>query len=138
MCFPRITHMIKWAESLGRPECPYIKRWVFSCPFFSLRLHHWLASDDQRHYHDHPWWYVTLILKGGYIDRSPKENIVLVAGDFAFRKATHQHTVEVAKGGCWSLLFTGPEKRVWGFWVNGKFKKRNKYFWRHGHHPCEK
>lgn len=41
-------------------------------------------------------------------------------------------------GGCWTVLLTGPEKRVWGFWVNGKFRKRNKYFYEHGHHhPCD-
>ncbi len=100
-------------------------------------MHHWLASDDQRHYHDHGWDFITIVLKGGYVDRSPDGIDQLSAGDIRFRKATHQHTVQVNPGGCWSLLLCSNIKREWGFWVNGKFRKRNKYFFEHGHHPCE-
>jgi hypothetical protein len=52
-------------------------------------------------------------------------------------EALHRHTVEVADGGCWTVLLTGKVVRRWGFWVNGKFKKTNKYFLEHGHHPCK-
>lgn len=34
-------------------------------------------------------------------------------------------------------MLTGREVRRWGFWVKWKFKKSNKYFLEHGHHPCE-
>lgn len=125
-------------EELGQPECPYIRRWVLDFYLFSIRLHHWLSSDDQRHFHDHPWWYITIILWGGYTDRSPNGEDKLRMGSIRFRRALHQHTVVVRKGGCWSLLLTGSEKRVWGFWVKGKFRKRNKYFYMFGHHPCDK
>lgn len=129
---------LTWGERLGQSECPYIRRWVLDFYFFSFRLHHWLSSDDQRNFHDHPWWYLTLILWGGYTDRSPDGEDPLSIGSIRFRPATHQHTVVVQKGGCWSFLITGPEKRIWGFWVNGRFRKRNKYFYMFGHHPCEK
>lgn len=55
-------------EELGRPECPYLKRWLAQFGFFSVRLHHWRGSDDTRALHDHPWWFITLVLKGGYFD----------------------------------------------------------------------
>ncbi len=124
-------------EELGQPECPYIRRWVLDFYLFSIRLHHWLSSDDQRNFHDHPWWYITIILWGGYTDRSPQGEDKMGVGSIRFRRAKHQHTVLVNKGGCWSLLITGREKRIWGFWVKGKFRKRNKYFYMFGHHPCE-
>ena len=60
-----------WNQKLGREECPYMRRWVIDLYFFSIRLHHWMASDDQRHYHDHPWDFISLILKGGYMDVNP-------------------------------------------------------------------
>ena len=129
--------MITLGEKLGNPECPYIKRWVIDFGIFSIRLHHWLSSDDQRHFHDHPWWYLTLVLKGGYTDRNPNGSKRRTIGSLDFYPATHQHTVKVDRGGCWTLLITGREKRVWGFWVKNKFRKRNKYFFEHGHHPCE-
>lgn len=130
--------MLTWGEKLGNPECPYIKRWVIDFWFFSIRLHHWLSSDDQRNFHDHPWWYLSLVLKGGYTDRNPEDSIRRTPGSINFFPATHQHTVLVDKGGCWTLLITGREKRTWGFWVGKRFRKRNKYFFEHGHHPCEK
>jgi len=32
----------------------------------SIRLHHLLSSDSDRALHDHPWWYFSIILSGGY------------------------------------------------------------------------
>jgi hypothetical protein len=96
-----------------------------------------MASDDQRNFHDHPWSFYTLVLKGGYTDVNPEGEERMTAGKLVFREAEHKHTVMVDKGGCWSLLLTGPEKRRWGFWVKNRFRKRNKYFFEHGHHPCD-
>lgn len=129
--------MITFGEKLGNPECPYIKRWVIDFGPFSIRLHHWISSDDQRNFHDHPWWYLTLVLKGGYVDRNPQGSKRRTIGSLDFYPATHQHTVLVDPKGCWTLLITGRESRTWGFWVKGKFRKRNKYFFEHGHHPCD-
>jgi hypothetical protein len=126
-----------WGELLGKSECPYIKRWYVDFGPFSIRLHHWLSSDDQRNFHDHPWWYCSLVLRGSYTDRSPKGSSRRGPGSIDYFPATHQHTVEVAPGGCWTILITGRESRQWGFWVKGKFKKRNRYFYDFGHHPCE-
>lgn len=132
--------MIKliWGQYLGKPECPYVKRWVVDFGLFSIRLHHWINSDDQRHYHDHPWWYCSLVLSGYYDDRSPDGVKRRKPGSINSFPALHRHTVEVPSTGCWTLLFTGREIRQWGFWVFGKFKKRNRYFYDFGHHPCDK
>lgn len=126
-----------WGQKLGNEACPYLIRWVFSTPFGSIRLHHWRASDDARNFHDHPWWFLTFVLRGGYTDVSPTGEERCSAGKFRFRRALHRHTVRVDAGGCWTVLLTGPEHRFWGFWVGRKFKKANKYFLEHGHHPCE-
>jgi hypothetical protein len=128
---------ITWGEKLGRPECPYIQRWVLDLGFCSLRFHKWLHSDDPRHFHDHPWWYISLVLKGSYNDVSPKGTIKRTPGTIAFYPAIHQHTVQITKSPCWTILITGSEKRVWGFWVKGRFRKRNRYFYDHGNPPCD-
>ena len=124
-----------WKQQLGLPDCPYMDRWIFNGHLFSIRIHHWRASDDDLHYHDHPWWFVTLILSGGYTDVSPEGYEPMPAGKISFRKALHRHTVEVEQS-TWTILLTGPESRVWGFWVNDKFRKYTKYFYTIGHHPC--
>jgi hypothetical protein len=154
---------LTWHQKLGTEECPYMERWVLNLGRFALRLHHWHRGDDPRHFHDHPWWFITFVLKGGYTDvagtatdfelqdpllasknqLSSKKDI-LTAPAVRFRPAHHRHTVDVHKGGCWTFMITGRERRKFGFWVPRKdgsgthrFKKANKYFLEHGHHPCD-
>ncbi len=127
----------RWREKLYCQTGVYIERWYFETPLGSIRLHHWLHSDDSRNFHDHPWWFITLVLRGGYTDVSPSGTTVMNVGKITFRPANHQHTVQVNKGGCWTVLLTGPKIRKWGFWVGKKFKKANKYFLEHGRHVCD-
>lgn len=127
---------IKFREKLGLPECPYVIRWRIETPLGSVRVHHWLGPDDDRAFHDHPWWFLTFVLKGGYTDVSPTGRQHLRAGAVHFRRALHQHTVVPDPGGAWTFLVTGPKVRSWGFWLNGKFRKANKWFATYGHHPC--
>ena len=125
-----------WRQRLGPDHCPYIERWVFETKLFSIRLHHWFKSDDLRHPHDHAWNFVTIVLKGTITDRAYGKDDFRKRFSIRRYSAEHQHSVVVDKP-AWTLLFTGPEIRTWGFWVNGKFRKRNKYFFEHGEHdPC--
>lgn len=136
---PRVQ--VKWRERLGLPECPYVIRWRVETPWFSVRLHHWLGPDDDRAFHDHPWDFTTLVLKGGYTDHSPNfwpHGEHLGAGAIRRREAEHQHTVVPDPGGAWTVIVTGPRRRAWGFWDAGmKFIKANKWFASRGHHPCD-
>jgi hypothetical protein len=114
-----------------------MERWVADFGFFSLRMHHWMYSDDLRAPHDHPWWFLTLCVWGSYVDVSPDGDDRVSVGSVRFRRAEHRHSVKVERS-TWTLLLTGPERRVWGFWVRDKFRKRNKYFYEHGHHDPER
>ena len=137
----------EWKQPLGHEECPYIHRWVFDVGLFSVRIHHWHFADDKRHYHDHPWWFLTFVVNGGYTDLSPAVNSKrdheviadhLKAGSIRFRKANHRHSVDVDDGGCWTVMLTGPVSQRWGFWIhNRKFYGHNKYFQKFGHPPCD-
>lgn len=135
-----------WRQKLGTPECTYLVRWVADFWFFSIRIHHWLSSDDQRYMHDHPWFFVTLIISGGYTEWTPTPIDEVAAmgprvgkwyGRWSLlkRAASWKHTVETK--GAWTILLTGRNKRRWGFWVNGKLKRRDKFFSKYGHHQCE-
>lgn len=146
-----------FGQELGKPECPYLKRWVVNFGKFSIRLHHWIGSDDPRYMHDHAWAFYTLVLKGGYTDvtECPSDRCErmydhgcdncndtgrveehLKAGSLTFREALHKHTVQTDPGGAWTLLLVGPFKRKWGFYVDGEFVGVRKYFRQFGHHPC--
>lgn len=127
---------IIWREALGKTGCPYVIRWAIVTRWFSVRLHHWLRSDDLRHPHDHAWWFWSFVLWGRVWDRTlggDRERRWLSLSRFG---PEHQHSVVVHRP-AWTLLLTGPERREWGYWVDGKFRRRNKYFFEHGHHdPC--
>lgn len=139
---------IRWNEALGKPECPYMYRWAFIFFGYSIRVHHWIRSDDKRFFHDHPWSFVTVVLKGSYTDVSPATDIqgverpfvkkdTLTAGMVKYRAAEHKHYVDVPKGGCWTLLFCGRAKRKWGFWVKAnQFFRPLRFFNKFGHPPC--
>ncbi len=132
---------LRWNEPLGEKDCPYAYRWVFIVFGFSFRIHHFLRSDDKRFLHDHAWWFLTFVLKGGYTDISLNSDNVeikdtLTRFSFRYRPALHKHYVEVPKGGCWTMLITGKPFRNWGFWVNGKLMRPLRYFSRYGHPPC--
>ena len=62
---------IRWAEKLGNQECPYLIRWTFILFGRSIRIHHWLRSDDRRYFHDHSADLLSIVLKGFYCNVVP-------------------------------------------------------------------
>lgn len=142
----------KWGEYLGEPECPYLRRWFVALPSGrSLRLHHFYGPDDTRHLHDHPWWYVTLVLRHGYADvhqivkldnpgKGGFDTVMasrwLKPGHVYFREADRPHCVMPGPKGVWTLVLTGAKTRKWGFWVDGNFVGVRKFFRDIGHPPC--
>lgn len=115
-------------------ECHYLNRWVIDFRWFSIRLHHWIGSDDDRHPHDHPWWFVSLLLWGRL-----EEN---VNGAWRRRRgiaaypAAHSHCVRATNA--WTLLLTGPARRDWGFTLGDRWVTKRQYFKSVGHHQCER
>lgn len=104
---------------------------------FAARVHHILRSDDDRAFHDHPWPYLTIILKGGYIEVTPvydadgfyqgERRIWRGAGSVLLRGARSWHRLEIPE--CvdtWTLFITGPKRQSWGFMAQPK----NKIYWR--------
>ena len=112
---------------------------------WGARLHHILRSDNDRHLHDHPWTYITVILKGGYWEITGPVSPYAVAdfhphlapylhfdrqrdnwflrrwygpGSILYRKATHTHRLDVEPGKtCWTLFMMGPWQQTWGFYT---------------------
>lgn len=107
---------------VGGKEDPYLMRW-WILPrnrFFNVYLHHFLRSDDDRALHDHPWWNLSILLKGEYTEHTiaaggVNQAAVRKAGQFKFRGATSAHRIELHDGACWTLFITGPRLREWGF-----------------------
>jgi len=127
----------RWREALGWEDCPYAHRTTLNLGLFSIRFHEWHRSDDKRNMHDHPWHFLTLVIRGSYVDVSEQGRDQLRLGSIRFRRATHKHYVEVPVGGAWTILLTTPKIREWGFWVKGVFRRPLKYFGKWHHPPCD-
>lgn len=108
---------------IGGADDPYLRRWYLipRNPVFNIYLHHFLRSDDDRALHDHPWWNLSYLLEGSYVEHSIAQGGVnhrsdRKAGDWKFRTATAAHRVELRDHAeCWTLFITGPRLRDWGF-----------------------
>lgn len=126
------------------PGGAYLRRWwvIPRNPFFNVYLHHFMRDDDDRALHDHPWVWASFLLSGGYIEHTIAPGGIhhrrqRWAGSLKVSGASRAHRVELmprwwladtlddafdieyrmprAKGECWTLFFTGPRTREWGF-----------------------
>lgn len=100
----------------------------------AARVHHILRSDSDRHYHDHPFRYLTIILKGGYTEVTPvfdksgfyiKDNHVWRGpGSVLWRPANSWHRLVVEPSQtAWTLFITGKRTNSWGFLVQPQCKQ---------------
>lgn len=130
---PPLKAIKRWARewrsgkphfTVGEPGFPYLRRW-YVLPrnrYFNIYLHQFLHDDDDRALHDHQWRFVSIILKGSYTEITKAGPCVRRRWSIAMRPADHAHQVVLMKYGalrmplpCWTLLFTGPVVREWGF-----------------------
>lgn len=119
--------VIRGCEAHGNGDRAYLIRWTLweRAGGWQFLLHKFVADDHTRELHDHPWWFVTLILWRGYREHLPGGIVKRRwPGMILFRRATHQHSVTLVDGkSAWTCVLTGSKSRTWGFWVdkiNGK------------------
>lgn len=96
---------------------------------FNITLHKIVRSDDPI-FHDHPWPYMTIILKGGYWEHTPVfddtgSKIAEIEtwrgpGSIISRKAHEFHWLELDPnvGPATTIFIMGPQQREWGFLIN--------------------
>lgn len=124
---------------IGTKEQPYMLRWwvIPRNRWLNVYLHKIVRDDDDRALHDHPWRTVSLYLKGRVRETCqyplrpeaeweqgiPAEREwfgeirELSAPNLVYRSQHFRHRLELIDGKpCWTLFFTGPKLREWGFW----------------------
>jgi hypothetical protein len=121
---PRLIDISQTREPdvfIGGRENTYLARWwLRRNKFINYYLHNFRRSDDDRALHDHPWWNLSILLRGTYTEHTIDAGGVHVrrirtAGDIVFRRAESAHRIELHDGPCWTLFITGPKIREWGF-----------------------
>lgn len=108
---------------VGGDADPYLVRWwiIPRNPAFNIYLHEFRRSDDDRAHHDHPWWSLSIILSGRYLEHrtlrdGSQDAVMRHAGAMILCSARAAHPVELVDGEpAWTLFLTGPRIRQWGF-----------------------
>lgn len=112
-------------QASGREHDPvYLRRlYLLRTPWFQVMLHRILRPDPDRHLHDHPWDFLSLVLRGWYQEQRGRR--IHTRRWWNFCRAEGAHKITVVSPDCITLVFTGRKRRDWGFhtptgWVHWK------------------
>jgi hypothetical protein len=123
-------------------EVIYLRRWwlVPKNKWFNVFLHEFRSSDEDRSLHDHPWWSISILLSGSYLEHVPtnydkwvEENnreISIIKRDSSFpvyRSVKSIHRIEIITPTVWTLFITGPSVREWGFHCPWGWRHHNEF-----------
>lgn len=141
-----IRHFAKRSPDfiVGGVDHPYLRRWyvIPRNPIFNIYLHQFLRNDDDRALHDHPWFWCSILLSGGYVEHAIAaggihKRAVRMFPSIKVSSPWRAHRIELfsawwreddvdaafemynanpnGKSECWTLFITGPRIREWGF-----------------------
>jgi hypothetical protein len=145
-----LTRLFKLEEINGHGRCPtYLYRWTLFQPKwgkgFGVYVHKFVDDDWSFDLHDHPKRFISIGLKGAYIEETPRTppawnkfqdelRVTLFTNRQLFTApwvrsfpAHHIHRlalVRMALGKklpCWTLVIVLTHVREWGFWHAGSF-----------------
>jgi hypothetical protein len=93
----------------------YLRRYfIYESPRFRVYLHKISLSDADPCMHDHPWRFLSIILRGGYREHTPKGVFDRKPGRIIYHPLVWLHRLELKKP-AWTILIGGAVKREWGF-----------------------
>jgi hypothetical protein len=115
----------RWQDIPCHGELYLRKLYLVRTPLFQVALNWFNSPDPDRAPHDHPRDFVSILLRGGYIEeryrvvgRSPlqtgttKRTRIL---GVAFRRAESLHRISAVKPNTTTLVLWGRQRRAWGF-----------------------
>jgi hypothetical protein len=104
------------------PSMPYLVRWrIVQTPWAAVYLHKIILDDVGRPLHDHPWSFVSIILKGAYAEQYKPDDeartILRAWGRWSVHRMSSKafHGITAVHSPTWTLVLTGPRRQVWGF-----------------------
>lgn len=139
----------RWAlwETLriGPPDDEYLVRLrVVSTPWLGVYLHRIIRPDAERHVHDHPWPFASLVLRGGYTEvivRGTARTVAGVLGGGTIVQGTRRwrrgsfhrmpldmaHRIVHVEPRTVTLVLVGRKVRDWGFWTDDGWVRWDEY-----------
>lgn len=87
----------------------------------NVYLHHFIRQDNSESAHDHPWHFVSLMLKGSYLETVFDHGMVTSrrrysAPCFLFRNRNTIHKLTEIAPDTWTFVLTSKWLGRWGYW----------------------
>ena len=126
-----LNRLFQREEMDGDGRCAtYLVRWTLLKLWGGrgLYLHHFVGDDWSLDMHDHPKRFISIGLKGAYIEQvpgtvagsvypQPHVSTIYRAPWIRTFPATHVHRICLISGQpCWTLVYVCKQQRRWGFW----------------------
>ena len=147
-----LSRLFRHEEINGANRCPtYLHRWTLFQPRrprrlwrgFGVYLHKFVGDDWSLDLHDHPKRFISIGIKGRYIEHTPPVAWYEDDEDFAWPlparlytapwvrtfPAEHIHRITLCddRRPCWTLVIVLRHVREWGFWHCGMFMHWRNY-----------
>lgn len=113
----------------------YLERHGISTRWGGIYVHKMTAPDPGPDPHDHPWWFLSWVLVGGYTEkrastREPDKWRLVKRRWLSFKAMRldecHQ-IVHLAAPTVWTVVLKGVRRRRWGFYVDGGWLPAKEY-----------
>ena len=97
---------------------------IIATPWFGIYVHDIHEDDGDRDCHNHPWSFISIVLRGSYTERvydqpasHPCSYRQQVHGRFSVHRMgrTSAHRIVKASPGLKTLILVGPRRGTWGF-----------------------
>lgn len=116
---------------------PFLQRWGVVTRWGGFYVHHIAGPDPGMDLHDHPWAFVSIVLRGGYSHETASTEAAVTCAKAAEQwpdtctpgAPSHRQTGSVTRMGMrvahritrvepntWTLVLRGPDRRIWGFY----------------------
>ncbi len=115
-----------WMDRFEVPEYDgegtYLTRWrVVQTPWGGVYVHRFTGPDPRATLHDHPWNFLSIIVRGGYVERRLDPETMEVDEAHKVRwlnriRASEAHSImRLLRVPTWSVMLVGRRLRTWGY-----------------------
>jgi hypothetical protein len=103
---------------------------IIQTPWFGVYLHDIYEPDGDRDPHNHPWKFISIVLRGYYVERvypdpagHPHYFLAHMHKRFSAHRmdTTSAHRIVTAAPGLKTLILTGKRQSGWGFYRDGEY-----------------
>lgn len=113
----------------------YLKRWhlIPENSFLNVYYHELRASDLDRHLHDHPYFFSSFILEGGYLEHTEQGIVNRKVGHINLHNPWYVHRLVMKdRYGANTIFITAPKIRKWGFKTEDGWIPNDQYLGKFG------